>query len=253
MPKFVRPLLSRSVEVIEDFAARRFSSVCTATPHIRDRFLKFNKDTVDINNFPKLEELSFDDISWSNRQNKICYLGGISQIRGIVELIEAMEDIDGRLDLGGNFDPPSLKQKLVCKPGWQKVNELGFIDRKEVKYVLSTSKVGIVTLHPTVSYLDSLPVKMFEYMAAGIPVVASNFQLWREIVEDNNCGICVNPKEPRSISEAVNYLLNNDNLAKAMGQNGRKAVEKKFNWEHEKKKLIDLYQRIMQPTESFKT
>ena len=82
---------------------------------------------------------------------------------------------------------------------------------------------------------------MFEYMAAGIPVVASNFPLWKEIIEENKCGICVEPANVEQISDAVNYLLNNPEEAQRMGANGRKAVEEKYNWNNEAKTLLQLY------------
>ena len=65
----------------------------------------------------------------------------------------------------------------------------------------------MVILHPVINYLDALPVKMFEYMASSIPVVASDFPLWREIVENNECGLCVDPLNPKAIGEAIQYLI----------------------------------------------
>lgn len=66
-----------------------------------------------------------------------------------------------------------------------KTDHLGWLDRAGVKQVLNDSVAGLVTLHPVINYLDSLPVKIFEYMATGLPVIASNFPLWKEIIEGN--------------------------------------------------------------------
>ena len=82
-------------------------------------------------------------------------------------------------------------------------------------------------------------------MSAGLPVIASNFPLWKTIVEGNNCGICVDPKDPSQIAEAMIYLRDNPQVAKAMGENGRKAVLEKYNWKNEEKKLIDLYNTLL--------
>jgi len=89
-------------------------------------------------------------------------------------------------------------------------------------------------------------LKLFEYMSAGIPVVASNFPLWKEIVEGNNCGICVDPLKPKEIADAIRYLLEHSEEAKEMGENGRKAVEEKYNWETESKKLLQIYRELLQ-------
>jgi len=85
---------------------------------------------------------------------------------------------------------------------------------------------------------------MFEYMAAGIPVIASDFPLWNKILTENKCGLCVNPFDKDSIAKAINELLANPEKAKQLGQNGKKAVLEKFNWNIEKKKLIEFYEKF---------
>jgi len=90
-----------------------------------------------------------------------------------------------------------------------------------------------------------MPNKMFEYMIAELPIIASNFLLWREIVEKNNCGICVNPLDPKEIAEAIEYLIEHPDEARKMGENGRKAVLEKYNWENESKKLLEIYEELL--------
>jgi glycosyltransferase involved in cell wall biosynthesis len=122
---------------------------------------------------------------------------------------------------------------------------MGFLDRDRVRQVLSRSLAGLVLLHPIINYLDALPVKMFEYMCAGIPVIASDFPLWREIIQGNNCGLLVDPLEPTAIAKAIDYLVENPREAQRMGENGRKAVEARYNWESEEKKLLRFYDKIL--------
>lgn len=81
-------------------------------------------------------------------------------------------------------------------------------------------------------------------MAAGLPVVASNFPSWREIVEINKCGICVNPLEPKEIARAVKYLIEYPEEAEKMSKNGRRAVLEKYNWGNESKKLLKIYEEL---------
>ena len=242
--KFIRHIISRTFEIYENYASKKFDAIITATPHIRDRFLKINKNTIDINNFPKLDEL-YEPVSWENRKNEICYIGGISRIRGIVELVKALEYVDTTLHLAGNFESEELEKEVVNLPGWKKVKYYGFVDREKIKEILKQVKIGIVTLHPIINYLYSLPIKMFEYMSAGIPVVASKFPLWQDIVEKNKCGICVDPQNPKEIASAINYLLSNDNIAKKFGENARNLVETKYNWQNEEKKLLKVYKNLL--------
>jgi glycosyltransferase involved in cell wall biosynthesis len=145
------------------------------------------------------------------------------------------------LKLAGRFFDMNLENETrelcVGKP----VEMMGFLKRPEVKSLLAESQVGLVALHPLENYLDSLPVKMFEYMAAGLPVIASDFPFWQKIIAENACGISVDPLEPEKIARAVNWLLENPQQAEEMGRNGKKAVSQKFNWQNEEKKLLGLY------------
>jgi glycosyltransferase involved in cell wall biosynthesis len=130
-------------------------------------------------------------------------------------------------------------------PGWQHVEALGFVDRKVVMATAARSMGGLVLLHPTINYIDALPIKMFEYMSAKIPVIASNFPLWKEIVEGAECGICVDPLNPEEIAEAIQFIVEHSAEAEQMGKNGRKAVEERYNWCMEEKKLLLLYEEII--------
>ena len=87
---------------------------------------------------------------------------------------------------------------------------------------------------------------MFEYMSAGLPVIASNFPKWKNIINETNCGICVNPENPDEIAKAIEFIMTHPKKAKEMGQNGRKLIEKKYNWSIEEKKLNIIYSSLLQ-------
>lgn len=111
--------------------------------------------------------------------------------------------------------------------------------------LLDETLIGLVLLQPTGDYEDAYPVKLFEYMAAGCAVIASDFPLWRGIVEEAQCGICVDPTDEKAIAEAITQLTNDREQTIKMGQNGRKAVLEKYNWESESDKLVTLYNKIL--------
>jgi glycosyltransferase involved in cell wall biosynthesis len=109
---------------------------------------------------------------------------------------------------------------------------------------MARAVAGVVTLHPVRNYVDCQPVKMFEYMAAGIPVIASRFPFWLDIVEGNDCGVCVDPFDPAAIAAAIDHFVTHPELAMRMGENGRRAVLEKYNWQPESRKLIDFYEHL---------
>lgn len=241
-----KKVLSFLVTNYEKYACSKFDAIVAATPFIRDKFLKINKNSVDINNYPKLEEFELSDNNYQ-KELQVCYVGGISEVRGINEMVTAIDlaNANVKLVMAGNFVDSNLEAQVKALNGWNKIDFLGYLDREGIKNTISSSIAGLVVLNPTNSYLDSLPVKMFEYMAAGVPVIASNFPLWKTIVEETDSGICVNPLDAKEIAKAIDFLINNSEVAERMGNNGKKLVNEKFNWRVEEEKLFKLYTDVL--------
>ncbi|MDD5571453.1 MAG: glycosyltransferase family 4 protein [Bacteroidales bacterium] len=243
IPALFKPIFYFILKSIEAYSSRKFDFVITVTKSINERFKKNNFNSIIINNYPIVSEL-YSNSEWKIKQNQIIYAGSISRIRGIIEVIKALDLTGSCLNLAGLFDGNGLLEIAKKEMGWEKVNYLGLIDRTELKRIMEKSKIGIVTYHNAPNHVNAQPNKIFEYMSAGIPVIASNFPLWKEIIEGNNCGICVDPLNSKEIADAVNYLLSNDKIAEEMGKNGRNAVIEKYNWNIEEKKLIEIYNKI---------
>jgi glycosyltransferase involved in cell wall biosynthesis len=241
--KIIKIILSKLIEIYENYSAKKFDYIITATPYIRDRFKRLNLNTIDINNFPLLNEFHSLDLK-NNKENAVCYVGGISRVRGIVELIKSLEYVDTILHLAGEFESEKLKKEVMQLSGWKKVKYYGYVNREKVREIFKSVSVGIVTFLPEPNHIYSMPNKLFEYMSASLPVIASNFLLWKEIVEKNNCGICVDPANPEEIAKAIEYLITHPDKARKMGENGRKVVLEKYNWEKESEKLIEIYTRL---------
>lgn len=240
---WIRKTVSGAVSALEYLSARYFFSIAAATPFIAQRFKKITPRTVNINNYPMLGELSSGAVNWSRKQNQVCYVGGIGRIRGILEVVKAMGLVGSGacLQLVGKFSEPAVEAQAHQSAGWKQVDALGFQGRKEVAQVLARSIAGLVTFLPEPNHIDAQPNKMFEYMSAGVPVIASNFPLWREIIEGNDCGLCVDPLDPAAIARAIDYLATHPQEAERMGRNGQRAVQEKYNWDIEEAKLLRLY------------
>lgn len=247
LKNYQQKTLSWIAQKYEQWACSKFDAIVTATPFIRDKFLNINANSIDINNFPILGELTNNNVTWDRKQNGIAYVGGITKIRGILQVINSLSytQKDIKLELVGEFSEVSTQKIAIDTHGWSKVNQLGFLNRSDVSAILDYAIAGIVTFLPAPNHIDAQPNKMFEYMSVGLPVIASNFPLWKEIIEGNSCGICVDPLDPQAIATAIDYIVNNPNEAEIMGNNGKKAVEEKFNWRIEEIKLFNLYSGLL--------
>jgi len=241
---FLRGILSKLYESYENLTCKKFDCLIVPTPLIKDKFTSLHSNVVQVTNYPIVKEL-VNSIPWAVRKNHICYIGSLAQARGIKELVKSLEQSKVILDLCGDFRPKSLEVELKKTEGWKYVDFHGFISRNEVKEVLSSVKIGMVTLHPTKSYLEAIPVKMFEYMAAGIPIIASDFKLYQELLNGYDCALFVDPLNPEAIAEAVVRLLEDENKAQLMGESGKKAVLENFNWTEEEIKLINIYRGLL--------
>lgn len=243
IPKWMRGFISRQFEKYENRAIKKINGVIAAAPVIYNRFKGKEKKCIGVYNFPKLEFFS-EQTEWQNRTNNLLYIGGIFKTRGIYEMVNAIENLSCKLTLAGEFESESLKSEITQLEGWKNVNFLGFVNRDTIKKELQAAKIGLVVLHPTKSYVEAYPVKMFEYMAAGIPVISSDFPLWSSIISEYDCGISVDPLNISAIKKAITELLADDMKCKRLGENGRKAAFEFFSWEQEAKKLVDFYNTL---------
>lgn len=241
---FLRKPIAITFELFENCLAGIMSGIVAATPTICQRFEGLSKFAITVNNYPLSHEFIGIKQVWEKKEKLVCYVGGIKKDRGLVEIVQAMRPAGTKLLLAGEFVPEE-KKELREMPDWSYVNELGMITREEVAKVFESSMAGLVLFHPTTNHTSSQPNKIFEYMSAGLPVICSDFPAWKRLIEEHDCGICVDPLDVGAISNAILYLVNNPEEAKRLGENGRKAVLEKYSWEQEGKKLDDLYKKLL--------
>lgn len=250
VPRPLRNGLSRLACLLERTTAAAADGVVAATPAIASHFPE-NK-TVTVQNYPLAAELSpgrREHRPFSQRPHNVIYVGGITAIRGARELVHAMGLLPAtspaKLLLVGRFSPPSLESDLKQLPGWDRVTPCGWRSRTDVAGLLSQARLGIVNFLPLPNHTDAQPTKLFEYLSAGLPVLASDFPLWRDLVDTEKCGWVAAPQDPAALSHVIQWADEHPDEAERYGDNGRQAVLARYNWDSEAQKLLGLYQDLM--------
>lgn len=243
-------MISKIYKNIELYSSLLFNGIITATDDILSNFY-YHNNAISARNFPILDYLPTRNKFEKEKHDEfiLIYEGGIFKERGIIQVINALELIENpynvKLHLYGKFDPPELELEVNGMKGFKKVIYKGYVEYRKIPQILGKADGGIVCYLPLPNHIAALPNKLGEYMMAGLPVIASNFPLWREIIEGNRCGICVDPTKPEDIVKAVEYLIDHPEESQRMGENGRKAVLEKYNWEMEGKKILKLYNKLL--------
>jgi glycosyltransferase involved in cell wall biosynthesis len=248
MAKSAAKMVASWVDDLEQFASTQFDAVVAATDHILQKFTSAKK-AICVHNYPVVGDFPTTSAGHSSDDAfKIIYEGHITKDKGIeqtIKAIELIEDVDGiRLQLCGRFIDAKYERHIKRLKGYKNVDYLGWLDKSALYLKLREAVVGIICLSPTGNNVNALPNKLFEYMAAGLPLITSDFPIWKDLLAENKCGLTVNPLNPKDIAEKIMYLYNNPEEAKKMGENSRKAASTKYNWESEKNVLLDLYNSL---------
>lgn len=245
IPTGLRPIAAALYAHWERRAGRLFDGIITAEPLNAARFPA--SKTITLHNYPILNELVLTDSPpYASRANRIVYVGGISRVRGIEEMVSAVSALppalNAELVLAGSFHPASLASDVASCPH---VRTVGYASRPEVARLLAEARVGLAILHPVRKYIEAYPTKLFEYMSVGLPAVVSDFPGWRAIVDDAGCGLTVDPLDSDALAEAIRWLLEHPSEAEAMGARGRLAVMARYSWRSEAERLLAFYDRIL--------
>jgi glycosyltransferase involved in cell wall biosynthesis len=250
LPALLRGAVSRLVGFAEKAIAARLDGIVCATDAIAAKFQ--HGRVVTVRNYPELSAVNPDSPTARSkpgigRRFRLVHLSGtLTPERGVTSMVRAMELLDGRFELvlAGRFVTPEYEAEVRAMVGFKRVRYVEPVPHEQVWGFYEECDAGLVCLLPLERYKVSLPVKMFEFMAAGLPVIASDFPLFRELVEDNGCGICVDPEMPERIASAARRLAGDAELVLQMGEMGRKAVLEKYSWEAEAQTLLGLYRTL---------
>jgi len=256
MPSFlVRPTES-AFRLIYRLLGPRTDLIVLANRYIRRDFPEKGSEIVMVENFATLETVKKIETLELDRtpsdRLKLIHVGLMARERGSAVLPEAMELIDpgtASLSMIGrmtDIDNETYRQDIAARGLDDRIGVTDWLPYDELLRELVDADVGIVFFQSgseTNAY--GLPHKLFDYMAAGLPVLVSTHATYvAEIVTEVQCGVILDSEKPQEIADAIKHLAANRDEAKEYGRNGRAALAEKFNWESQIEKLDTFYRSL---------
>lgn len=195
-----------------------------------------------------------DPVPFNEKTYDLIYCGAVTRLRGAFDIMKAVNSLKEVLPkikvlLMGNYYPLSLKDELQDFIDKNNLNDLvelkNAVPYKEVAQYYHLSKIGLVLLQKVKTFEISMPIKIFEYMAFGLPIIGSDFGHMRDYIQKEKCGITVAPDDTKAIADAILLLMTNHDLYNKYSENGRRAALTKYKWEFEFNKLLAYYKKAL--------
>ena len=227
-------------------AAEAFDGVVVADRHLAAKFSRC--EAVLLGNFPDHQFTASANTDAETTFN-LLYVGGVTRARGVGVALEALRKLsfpDIRLHIVGSANEASLLEALQDEP---RVVLHGRVPWTDLKRHYERAHVGLALYQPLEGFLycpGENAVKVIEYMAAGIPVLTSDFPGLRAFVEGQGIGQVVKPDDPAAVAAVIDVLYHDDRLRRRLGTKGRTLFESEYNWERHKGRLLELYRRVLE-------
>ncbi len=249
IPAFARNFVARSYYLYETYVCRKIDGVVVpAFYNGKETFLGRAKRIVHVNNYPRHSEYQSIDIPAYGERKGICYSGGLSENRGITNLVKAGKIARYKIFLAGKFSSSAYKKQILDGVSSNEVEYIGYInDREDMFSFYARCAIGVGLLVDDGQYgkMEGLPTKVYEYMAAAMPVLISDFPYNRKIIELYHFGLVANPTDAEDIAAKITWLLEHPKKAEEMGKNGKRLLEEQLTWECvAEPELLRLYRDI---------
>jgi glycosyltransferase involved in cell wall biosynthesis len=245
-PHTLRPVVHFLIDVEERLLIKFADVIITVDSTLAEKYQKHHKKVYIISNYPRIEMFQYNKHPYL--KNQVVYVGGISRLRGIFQMIEATRQADVPFLCVGWCDSEIIRQDIKRTLAENEPSNVVFTGRvsyTQAHTYIQSSGIGLSLLQPDFPDLQvTVPIKLFEYMAFEKPVIASDFPVIRSIVKKAQCGIVVDPTDVNAIADAITYLIIHPEEAKLMGEHGRKAVEGQYNWGKMEERLLYIYKDL---------
>lgn len=242
-------MIQDSVYLYEKHLASRADYIITVNNLLVGKFKKYHKNVELIPNYPVFSEVCTEK-EYIDKPVFV-YAGGLREDRGILKILEAinMVKIDAKYIFIGEFETGEFKEKvnnyIENNLKDREIVFTGKIPHLKVFEYLKSADAGFVLLQPyNWRYVNSEPIKLFEYMMSKTAVIASDFPMMKDVIEKADCGFVVRPDDSKSIAEVIDFVCSNREKVSEMGENGSKSAKELYNWSAAEKRLLNVYDEL---------
>lgn len=257
LPAWLRGPLAGIFRRLEPGLARRQSALILADDCLADAYPDGPALRATLLNLPErsfVEQALAASRDLGERPPTVLHLGGHKKSRGTALMIEAFEAVvrempSARLRLVGPFSPPDLEQEVrqdIARRGLQDAVEVvGHVPFEQVGDYLARASVGWLALQPLPKFQIGVATKLFEYMAYALPIVSSDLQPSRRVIQGGVNGYLATADDPAAHAEAILRLLRDPQAARAMGHRGQELVQTQYSWDAMEERLLALYEAVL--------
>ena len=256
IPKSLRSFAAHLLDLTLRVVVRQADALVCADRAITQSFRSWTnrRPVASVENFPESDRFTSPDLAVSEARYStrvVLFLGGINEARAIVPFVRAaalIKRTDCKILVGGRVASPKLLAEVSREPGWRRIDYLGEVPSKLVPELLASCSLSVVLFSDSPNHMSVRSNRLYESLAAGAPVLVSQFPEWTKLVSECKCGFFVDPSDERAIAAAIEDALADPCRLARFGSNGRHASNELFSWRSQEKLLLALYSQLLGTT-----
>ena len=253
IPKVLRLPLNWSVRIAQVLFPLIIKNIVLVVPHQDHEFISKRINKIHIRNYPSILLLNDFKDNIMFRDNLIIFTGGHYDENGsmlLLDIAEIMNEraVQAQIIATDRFTSPSYRRRFMAEIKQRKLNNIRLIPlvpSNQIMSLMNEASIGILPVLRVPKQLKGIATKFFEYMAAGLPVVASDLPFYQEVLSCEEAGLLAQPECPETFVDAIVQLIREKEYAQYSGINGQRAFSEKYTWESQIPALHAFYKDIL--------
>lgn len=255
IPERLKPVVSTGWKLAEWLLLGRCAAVVAVSDLMANRLVSANRRVCVLHNYSRLNmPAPVANPVAGRRRNSCVFAGSLSQPNNVMGMIRAIgilkeRGLDIRLELAGNAEDQAsmdaINEEIRTLDIMDRVTFHGRLSREDALQLQAQSGIGLVIELLNAGNKVGYPIKMFELMSLGVPLVYSDLPTFQAVAGESKCGIPVDPNHTEQVADAIARIVNDAQLADRLGAAGNAAIQQRFNWELEEPKLLNLYRDLI--------